>query len=69
MIQIKLNGEGKSLNSEIKLLDFVTSQLNGKEPGGIAVALNEMIIPKQKWKSILVKNDDEVEIVHAVQGG
>lgn len=69
MIKIKLNGEEKSLNTEIKLLDFVTGQLNGKEPNGIAVALNEIVVPKQKWESVMINENDSIEIIHAVQGG
>jgi sulfur carrier protein len=69
MIQIKLNGENKSLDNTIKLNDFVISQLSGKEPNGIAVALNDRVIPKQKWESVLIKENDTIEIIHAVQGG
>ncbi len=69
MINIKLNGTGKTLENQIKLSDFINGELKGKEPKGIAVALNETIIPKQKWESVLLNENDEVEIVHAVQGG
>jgi sulfur carrier protein len=68
MIQIKLNGEEKS-TGDIKLYDFVLTQLNGKEPKGIAVALNEMVVPKQNWETVTLKENDSVEIIHAVQGG
>jgi len=66
---IKLNGEDKLVDSEISLHDFVANELNGKEPNGIAVALNEMVIPKQKWESVTVTENDSIEIIHAVQGG
>jgi sulfur carrier protein len=66
---IKLNGEDKSIECEIKLYDFVSNELNGKEPNGIAVALNEMVIPKQKWESVTITENDSIEIIHAVQGG
>ena len=69
MINIKLNGDEKVLEMQLNLSEFVSQQLNTKEPKGVAVALNEMIIPKQKWESILIKENDSIEIVHAVQGG
>ena len=69
MIQIKLNGEEKSINGEVMLSDFVQAELNCKEPNGIAVALNEMVVPKQKWSAVTIKENDSVEIIHAVQGG
>lgn len=68
-MNIKLNGEDKLTDSAISLNDFVLAQLNGKEPKGIAVALNEMIIPKQEWGSTIINENDSIEIVHAVQGG
>lgn len=68
-MNIKLNGEDSSVESEISLTDFVTSQLKGKEPNGIAVAHNGMVIPKQKWDIVIIKENDSIEIIHAVQGG
>ncbi len=68
-MNIKINSEIISVENNITLNDFVISRLNGKEPRGIAVALNEMIIPKHKWQDTILKEEDSIEIVHAVQGG
>lgn len=68
-MNIKLNNEIISTENNITLNDLVTSRLNGKELKGIAVALNEMIIPKHKWQDTILKEEDSIEIVHAVQGG
>ena len=68
-MNIKINGEVLELKDKMNLSEFVTLRLNGKEPRGIAVALNDMIIPKSKWNDTLLKENDSVEIVHAVQGG
>lgn len=68
-MNIRINGEVISVNEQMKLSEFVTLRLNGKEPRGVAVALNEMIIPKSKWNDTLLNENDSVEIVHAVQGG
>ena len=68
-MNIKLNGEDSAIESEISLNDFVAGRLNGKEPNGIAVAHNGMVIPKQKWTAVTVKENDQIEIIHAVQGG
>ena len=69
MIHIKLNGNEKELDTQLNLSEFVSQHLNTKEPRGIAVALNEMIIPRQRWEAILINENDSIEIVHAVQGG
>ena len=68
-MNIKLNGENKTTEANINLLGFVVAELNSKEPRGVAVALNGKVIPKQKWDSVVVAENDEIEIVHAVQGG
>lgn len=68
-MNIKLNGEDILLADQMSLNDFVSGHLNGKEPRGIAVALNDKIIPRQMWESVTISENDSVEIVHAVQGG
>jgi len=68
-MKIYLNGEEKALEQKINLNDIISQYLNGKEPKGIAVALNETIVPKQKWNETAINESDRVEIVHAVQGG
>lgn len=69
IMNIRINGEVIAVNEQMKLNEFVELRLNGKEPRGIAVALNEMIIPKSKWNETVLNENDNVEIVHAVQGG
>ena len=68
-MKIKLNGELKILNDSNLLDEVIKSYLNGKEARGIAVALNSTIVPKQKWNETALNENDEIEIVHAVQGG
>lgn len=68
-MKIKLNGETKILNGARSLDELVSTFLNGKQTKGIAVALNSTIVPKQKWNETILNENDEVEVVHAVQGG
>jgi sulfur carrier protein len=68
-MKITVNGKEEVLENSMKLSEYVSINLKGKEPRGIAVALNDLIIPKQKWESVLINENDSIEIVHAVQGG
>ena len=34
-----------------------------------AMALNQQVVPKSKYYSTIIKENDEIEIVHAVGGG
>ena len=68
-MNIKINGEELILNEQMNLSEFIKMRLNTNEPKGVAVALNETIIPKSKWSDTSINENDNVEIVHAVQGG
>lgn len=54
--------EPKSLISILQELDFVTFQ-------GIAVAINNTVIPKAEWDNYIVKDNDKIIIIKATQGG
>ncbi len=68
-MKIKINGEESLLDSKLNISGFIKKQLNGKEPRGIAIAVNSSIIPKSKWDDTIINENDEIEIVTAVQGG
>jgi sulfur carrier protein len=68
-MNIKLNGELKDVDENSSLDELIQYYLNGKEPKGIAAALNDNIVPKAKWAATQLNENDLVEIVHAVQGG
>jgi sulfur carrier protein len=68
-MKIKLNGEEKIFEKELSLNELVRAVLNSEEPKGVAVALNFSIVPKQKWSKTIIKENDEIEVVRAVQGG
>lgn len=68
-MKIKLNGEEKTLKSEVVLSDFLENELNVEDSKGIAVAVNLNIVPRSKWDTTTIRENDEIEIVHAVQGG
>lgn len=40
-----------------------------QETKGIAIAVNDQVIPKSSWNSFQVKSQDNITIIHAAQGG
>ncbi len=57
------------LNDEATEINFETiSELVGDKKG-IAVAVNGSIIPASKWDSFALKENDQILIVQATQGG
>ena len=67
MIAIQINDQPQELQnpSSIKI---VLEELNLFQEG-IAVALNETVIPKREWQEQIVNDGDSMMIVRAVQGG
>lgn len=41
----------------------------GPAPGGIAVAVNDEVVPRASWPSTVLADADRVEVLTAVQGG
>ncbi len=67
-MEIKLNNQIKILPEQCnvqQLLDTVSPE----KQKGIAVALNNSVIPKINWANQQLKQNDEVLIINATQGG
>ena len=67
-MQININNqpyqfnENTSLENAIKTLDL-------EDTKGIALALNEEIIPRSKWNETILYNEDKIILIGAVAGG
>lgn len=68
-MKIRINGEEKTISGNLSLTVILKNELNGSEPKGVAVAVNSRVVPKQKWENTIIHENDEIEIVKAVQGG
>jgi sulfur carrier protein len=40
-----------------------------EQPAGVAVALNDEIVPRADWKTTILREADRIEVLTAVQGG
>lgn len=68
MITIKLNNQKITLPSGTTLYTFL-NQNNLTNEGGVAVALNQDVIQQKNWSCKELKNNDEIIIITATQGG
>lgn len=67
MIRIKLNGEFREVKTGANLL-VLLDELN-LPTDGIAVAVNDRVIPRKDYIETHLQDSDQVEIIHAVGGG
>jgi len=66
-MQIHVNGEAKQLADEATLLDLIEELgLAGRR---IAIELNMDIIPRSEHEKTVLKDGDQLEVVHAIGGG
>ena len=66
-IKIKLNGKFSTINENLSLSIFLKElKIPLKK---VAIELNEEIIDKNNLKTIKLKKNDKIEIVHFIGGG
>jgi thiamine biosynthesis protein ThiS len=66
-MKITLNGEIRELESEVSLDRLL--ELLSLPQQRVAVELNRKVVRKKDWPSVVVKDDDRIEVVHFVGGG
>jgi sulfur carrier protein len=67
-MNIRLNNQEIALKENVSL-EQLFRQLNIKAATGVAVAVNESIIPKKDWASHSVNENDKILVITATQGG
>ena len=66
-IKINVNGKTKYIIKELKLSNLIKNfNIPIKK---VAIELNQEIVDKKKLKSIILKKNDKIEIVHFIGGG
>lgn len=67
-MNITINNQPYSYDEQTSL-EHAINQLNLEDTKGIAVAINETIVPKNKWNETIIQHDDKIIIIGAVAGG
>jgi sulfur carrier protein len=66
-VTVVVNGEPRELHQGTTVADVV-SQLD-RGPQGIAVAVNEEVVPRTRWPATTLHERDRVEVLTASAGG
>jgi sulfur carrier protein len=68
MIEVSINQQNYSFPDSGTLAD-VLPLLKIRQADGIAIALNEAVIPKGEWAAYVLRAQDRVFVIRATQGG
>ena len=67
-MNINLNGKIHEINSDSSLSALIDELgLTGRK--AIAIALNGEVLARERYKEIILKEDDSLEVVRAIGGG
>lgn len=64
-----LNGRPVTAGDPTTVADLLDHQRGDRRPEGVAVAVNDAVVPRGEWAGWPLREGDAVEIVTAVQGG
>jgi sulfur carrier protein len=67
-MNIYVNNKLQELAASAKITDALSS-LNIPSQKGIAIAINNNVIPRTEWETHILQPDDKVTIIKATQGG
>ena len=69
MPTVLLNGQSTALPDGATAADAVRATGVEEEGRGVALALDGHVVPRARWKDTPLTDGEQVEILHAVQGG
>lgn len=67
-MRIQINGEPREIPQSALSLNELLDTLS-LPPQRIAVELNKTMVPRRDWEKTILKDGDQIEIVHFVGGG
>ncbi len=67
-MNILINGQATDMPDN-STITSVLQHIEQHHTGGIAVAINDMVVPKSQWSDSQISDGDKVLIIKASQGG
>ncbi len=67
-MEVTVNQQNYSVSEDCSVEQLLSFVLN-KPTTGMAVAVNQTIVPKADWKTYLLRPSDQVVLIKATQGG
>ena len=67
-MEIQLNNQPKEITPDFSIQQLLNDVV-GEKQKGIAVAINNKVIPKTSWTQHIIQANDNILIIKATQGG
>lgn len=67
-MDITFNNSPQTIDAPTSIRTLL-SQLVGEKQKGIAVAVNQAVVPRSEWDNHVVQAGDKVWVIRATQGG
>ncbi|GAE86881.1 sulfur carrier protein ThiS [Acetivibrio straminisolvens] len=64
---ITLNGKQTEVANGTSLMDLICSK--GLEPESVVIEYNQNVLRKEEWDSVVLKENDKLEVLRFVGGG
>jgi len=68
-MQLQINGTTQEFELQDPTLSAVLESMALGPVRGIAVAVNDRVIPRGQWDDVVLQQNDRIEIIRATQGG
>jgi sulfur carrier protein len=68
-VNLTVNGKSRRVRPETTVAALLEDLGFNAAARGVAVAVNDAVVPKSTWPEKRLTEGDTVEIIHAVQGG
>lgn len=68
-MELKINQQIKNFNAESLSIQSLLDLEIPQKQNGIAVAINNTVVPKTKWNEFFVSENDDILLISATQGG
>ena len=68
-MNIKVNGETTEISPGLTLHQLLVNLDIDPSRPGIAVAIDQEVIPRTQWDATEIRQESEIEIIRAAQGG
>lgn len=67
-MEITFNNNKQEIQEQASV-QIIINNLIGDKQKGIAVAVNETVVPRTKWDSYVLQPNDKILVIKATQGG